>query len=291
MIEEYKTPRKELSGIIENRTNVLSPRHALQLGICTLVGAALAFVLAAILPSEWQAKGIVQVAQLSTISENGPTVATFESPAHTVDRMKLPSFQNATLKQLGLPVEEGINSHADLIRHSFGVRILRNSNFVELSVRGYTPTDATRTLQQYILNITRAHDKLSKPTLDRLRNDLGQVETDLNEALALQTKLLKKDTEIVPSNIASKFSENVLLESVRSTNANEIRQLQARRNALQEQLNPERTFNTRLMGDIEVGREPVFPKRSLFFSLGAMLGLLLGLAWVRWKTPRQESLR
>lgn len=118
---------------------------------------------------------------------------------------------------------------------------------------------------------------------------MQQVQADLSAAQARQSELAERSSERFQTNIAGKFSENVLLDNMLSTNAADVRLLQQRRNTLQEQLNPERTFNTRMIGETEVSREPVFPKRSLFAASGGLIGLLLGLIWTAWRANRQKA--
>lgn len=112
---------------------------------------------------------------------------------------------------------------------------------------------------------------------------------DLSEAKARQVELGKREQERSKTNIVGKFSENVLLDNMISGNAADIRLLQQRRNTLQEQLNPERTFNTRVIGETVVSRDPVFPKRSLFSVSGGLIGLLIGLIYIAWRGNRPKS--
>lgn len=288
MIEEHRSAEEGHAFIGLDEIRTFLRRHALRLGACVAIGAILAMALTMIIQPLWQAKATVQNGQFYS-STTEPTAVSIESPARTVDRVKVASFQDSVLKQLNLPLEEGINAQTDLIRRSFVIRLLRNSDLLELSVRGYSPAEATRVLQQYVHNLTEEHRHLAQPTLDRMNEDLRQVQAELVGAQALQSDLEKRNKERNQVSAAGKFSENVLLDNMLSSNASDIRTLQQRRNILREQLNPERTFNTRMIGDTEVSREPVFPKRSLFVASGAMTGLLVGLAWIGWLASRRKS--
>jgi len=289
MIEEHQSPQEERLFIGTGDISAFLRRHTLKLAACVAVGAGVALASTWVISPLWQAKTTIQNGQLYLVNSTGPTVVNIEPPARTVDRIKVASFQDNVLKQLNLPVEEGANAETDLIRRSFEVRLLRNSDLIELSVRGYSPEEASRILQQYARNLIEDHGYLAKPTLARLSEDMRQVQADLSAAQALQAELAKRSKDRYQSNIAGKFSENVLLDNMLSTNATDVRLLQQRRNTLLEQLNPERTFNTRTIGETEVSREPVFPKRSLFVVSGGLIGLLLGLAWTAWRASRQKT--
>lgn len=264
-------------------------RHALTLTVFTAVGASAAFTATFLMRPLWQAQITVQNGQLYWVTSTGPTAINIEPPARTVDRIKVATFQDTVLKQLNLPLDEGVNPETDLVRRSFEVRLLRNSDLIELAVRGYSPPEASRVLKQYVRNLAEEHASLAKPTLDRLSQDMRQVERDLSEARARQSELERREQERSRTNVAGKFSENVLLDNMISSTAADIRMLQQRRNTLQEQLNPERTFNTRVIGETVVSRDPVFPKRSLFSVSGGLIGLMLGLIYIAWRSSRPKS--
>ena len=291
MIEEHQPLNEDRLFIGLDDIGAFFRRHALKLVACAAIGASAALASTWAMSPLWQAKTTVQNGQLYLVTSTGPTVVNIEPPARTVDRIKVASFQDNVLKQLSLPVDEGASAETDLIRRSFEVRLLRNSDLIELSVRGYSPANASRILQQYVRSLIEEHGYLAKPTLERLSEEMRQVQADLSAAQARQSELAKQSRERYQVNIAGKFSENVLLDNMLSTNAADVRLLQQRRNTLQEQLNPERTFNTRMIGETEISREPVFPKRSLFAVSGGLIGLLLGLIWTVWRTNRQKTVK
>lgn len=288
MIEE-KLPADENRFITSlDDVGAFIRRHMVRLAVFTAIGAGIAFVSTLLMRPLWQAQITVQNGQLYWVTPTGPTAVNIEPPARTVDRIKVATFQDAVLEQLNLPLNEGVNPETDLIRRSFEVRLLRNSDLIELAVRGYSPPDASRVLQQYVRNLAKEHASLAKPTLDRLSQDMRQVEMDLSDAKARQVELGKREQERSKTNIVGKFSENVLLDNMINSNAADIRLLQQRRNTLQEQLNPERTFNTRVIGETVVSRDPVFPKRSLFSVSGGLIGLLIGLTYIAWRGNRPK---
>ncbi|WP_316658396.1 chain-length determining protein [Ralstonia condita] len=281
MIEEQMHADENRFGTGLDDVGAFIRRHALKLAAFTTIGAGAAFAATFMMRPLWQAQVTVQSGQLYWVTSTGPTVVNIEPPARTVDRLKVATFQDTVLKQLKLPLNDGMSPETDLIRRSFEVRLLRNSDLIELSVRGYSPSDASHVLEQYVRNLAEEHASLAKPTLDRLSNDMRQVEADLSEARARQAELERREQERSRTSIAGKFSESVLLDSMVSSTASDIRLLQQRKNTLQEQLNPERTFNTRVVGETVVSRAPVFPKRSLFSASGG------GHRFVAWVDLRR----
>ncbi len=291
MIEEQMPADENRFGTGLDDVGAFIRRHALRLAVFTTIGASAAFAATFIMRPLWQAQVTVQNGQLYWMTSTGPTMVNIEPPARTVDRLKVATFQDTVLKQLKLPLNEGVSPETDLIRRSFEVRLLRNSDLIELAVRGYSPADASHVLQQYVRNLAEEHASLAKPTLDRLSEDMRQVEADLSGARARQAELERREQERSRTSIAGKFSENVLLDNMVNSTAADIRLLQQRKNTLQEQLNPERTFNTRVIGETVVSRDPVFPKRPLFAVSGGLIGLVLGLIYCALRGDRIKSHR
>ncbi|MEO1355607.1 MAG: hypothetical protein AAFW48_07470 [Pseudomonadota bacterium] len=153
MIEEHQPLNKDHLFIGLDDIGVFFRRNALKLAACAAIGAGAALASTWAMPPLWQAKATVQNGQLYLVTSSGPTIVNIEPPARTVDRIKVASFQDNVLKQLSLPVDEGVSAETDLIRRSLEVRLLRNSDLIELSVRGYSPANASRILQQYVRSL------------------------------------------------------------------------------------------------------------------------------------------
>ena len=278
---------QDLSNMSETSRPVL--QHAVRIVGVGLGGAALAMVLTFWARPVWQAKVVIQNGQLYQVTAAGPATSLIEPTNRTIDRIRVTSFQNEVIRRLGLPVEENVNAETDLIRRTLDIRLLRASDLIELRAQGYSSDAVKKTLQQYTENLIADHRKVIEPTLRRYERDLQHANSDLNDALNRQALLQKHSQSRNSADIAGRFSENVLLDNMLSNNADEIRALQQRRNQLQEELNPERTFSTRMVGDIEVSREPVYPKRPLFALSGFMIGALAGLSWSSWLTARRRA--
>lgn len=242
-----------------------------------------------LLPKEWSATVVMQVGQIYVGAAPSTSTLFIEPPSRAVERVKLGPFEDGVLSTLGLPLEPSSNAETDLIRSSTRATLIRNADLIEITVRGFSKEKAKLYAQTYEQALINAHAELAQPTIDRLKSDLQEV----SESLAVEEKrkeeLNKLATSKLTQNVTGKFSENVLLSELINRNDMELRSLRLKKTALQEQLAPARTFNTRPLGDIDISQRPVFPKKSIFAVLGVLLGLAIGTLVSLWLERRKQQ--
>ncbi|MCY1271269.1 hypothetical protein D9M68_187740 [compost metagenome] len=256
-------------------------KHWALLTIATIVGGIGGIGIASVVPKQWEAKALIQVGQVYAISPDGvPATTNLESPARTAEWLQSAAQENKVLGVLGLPTGAGVDKETDLLRTSTKIRYLRAAELIELSTRAYSPERAKQVLATYQTNLLAAHEKLLTPALHRLKADLADVDAGIERRLREAASLEANSTEGTKLSATERFSANALLNQVRERNDTQLRALYQRRVALQEQLNPDRTFNTFAVSPATVGSGPVFPKRSVFALLGAVAGAMFGAAAV-----------
>lgn len=255
-------------------------RHKYRLLGLPVLGAIIAVLVAMALPKQWQASTIMQVGQLFYSTENDqPQLAVIESTARAVERVRLEQFQDAVLQRLNLPTAPNVNRDTDLLRASINARLIRNAELLGISVRGTSPEMAQRVIQAYQDQLILEHLKLAEPSLKRIAAENAQVARDVTAAENRQKQLSTLAQERLKEGLRGQFSESVLLNQLIDRNDKELRDLKRRASYLLEQSSPERTFNTRPMGGIEVTKRPVWPRKINFLIIGGALGLALGLVW------------
>lgn len=255
-------------------------RNRYRLLLSPLIAAAVAVGVAYSLPKQWQARTVLQVGQLFyTTSNEQQQIAQIEAPARVVERVRLENFQDAVLGRLKLPTEPNENAETELIRNSISARLIRNAELVEISVRGFSPEQAKKAVEGYQQELIEVHAKLAQPSLKRIAEDRAQVSKALQVAEARKQSLAQVADSRTKDGAKGQFSEAVLLNQLIDQNVGELRDLQRRSAYLEEQASPERTFNTRPIGDIEVSRRAVWPRKVNFLVVGGALGLAFGLIW------------
>ncbi len=275
------TENHKMSQVITFEDGInFARRNSVRIIVCGLVGALIGLGLAFVIPKEWEATSVLQIGQLA--SESGPP-APIETTSRAVERIKLDQFQDIVLTRLGLPLDVGANRATDLFRNSSKVALLRNADLIQVSVRGNSPEEAKRFAQMYGEELISVHAALAKPSLDKLKADLAEVSDSLileeKRRVRLATLLESRNRE----SVVGKFSENVLLNDIVSSNDKQLRQLRLQKNSIQERLDPERTFNTRVLGSVDVTRRAVFPKKSVLAIAGLLAGFFFAFALGLWR--------
>lgn len=242
----------------------------------SLAGLVAGVCLTFVIPKQWEATGILQIGQVANEVTPASPIP-IEPPARALERVRMPQFVSNILTALGEPVESDGNATSALIRRSLKSTPLSDAELIQFAVRGYSPEEARRAAQAVADEVTRVHAGLMRPTLDKLNADLAEVEQGMITEEKRRDALSELAQIRGQAGIAGKFSENVLLSEMLTENDKALRLLRLRKNALREFLTKERTFNTRLLGPIEVNGRNVYPRQAPFGAAGLAIGLLLSL--------------
>lgn len=253
-------------------------RHAKKLAVAGIAGAALALGLALVLPKQWEASAVIQVGQLTNENPQVPSVPV-ETVGRAVERLQLPQFEDLVLQKLNLPLGINENASTDLIRRSLRAAALKNADLIEVTVRGFSQADAQRYTQAFSDALIGAHAVIAKPSLDKINANMAEVRQQISAEGARKGELSALMRARDQAKSEAKFSESVLLANMVAENDKQLQGLRQREINIREQLNPERTFNTRLFGPVHVSRRHVFPSGLLFAASGLVLGLLAAIGW------------
>lgn len=236
-----------------------------------LLGLFASLVTAFLLPSEWEATALVRVGQF----KNGDNLISIEPSLQVVDRIKSASFQQDVLKSLSLNSKE--NNTIDDKLKNLKVK-LEKSELINISLRDLTKDEAKNNLSVVINELVKIHKKKFEPVIKRWNQELISTELAMQNSKA-ESNQLNKTLERLGSSEKT-FSENALNSSTLLVREKEMQYYRQRRTVLEELLSPERTFPTEILGNIIVSKEPVSPKKMLFATAGAILGLILAFFFI-----------
>jgi uncharacterized protein involved in exopolysaccharide biosynthesis len=237
-----------------------------------LTGGILGLALAFILPAQWEANALIRIGQLGNAGNAGRPV---EPLLQVVDRIKNKSFQIDVLKSL-----DTVSSVENIKATNFNDALkskLEKSELISLALRGSSPNEVKRNMNAVITQLKKTHIKMAAPIIDRWHQELASIDLELNQSKA-EAERFKKIMDGRPGSLSEKsFSQAVLLSNILIAREGELRSLRDHKHILEEQLSPEQTFDTDILGQVEVSTKPVFPKKSLFAVAGLFIGLLLGI--------------
>jgi capsular polysaccharide biosynthesis protein len=241
-----------------------------------LIGGVLGLAMAFIQPLQWEASTLIQVGQLGNAGgAEGGIGTNIEPPLRVADRIKNRSFQNDVLKNLGLMTGED-DSNANVFRDTLKVK-LEKSELLNLTLRAMSPDEAKLHMSAVVNELKKIHTRISVPTISRWHQELASIDRELKQANTEAERLAKsldRQSDLIND---KNFSQVALLSNILIMREVELREFHDEKRMLEERLSPERTFDTNVLGRIEVSTKPVFPKKSLYILAGLVMGLLLGV--------------
>ena len=237
-----------------------------------LLFLGLAFMAIQLIQPKWEAIGLVQVGQVWQDQK----AISVENPISVVERIKNKSFQVKILSKLGISLDEE-NPKRKLFVNSLKVKVVPNTDLLELRIRGYSAMEAAHWVEETVNYLQEAHKKLAEPTISRLQKQLVEVKKQILSVKAEKDSLVKNaelKSQIGPGN---RFAENLLLTNYLVQKDSELREFASRQLGLEEQLNPAKTFPTSLLEQAYVPEKPVSPQKLLIVTLATLVGLMLGI--------------
>lgn len=249
--------------------NILWINKYLVLGVPLVAALAAAVGVTRVNP-QWEAVSVIQIGQVWQVA------MPLESPSRTVERMKLQPFKAAVLTGLGIPATDDHPLSA-LYTNSLRVKVLPNTDLVELRLRARSREDAARWADATVKHLQAVHEKLADPSLARLKQQQAQMKRQMQLITEEKDRLLKNAeirSEIGPGN---RFAENMLLSNFLLQKDAELRAFELQNLMLEEQLDPAKTYPTSLLDKVYVPEKRAYPKRALTVVLAAIVGLFLAI--------------
>jgi hypothetical protein len=270
------SPTSETTDLLELWRVLVRFKRWVFAGVAISLGGGI--TLLALLSPVWESAGTILVGEVGRLTE-GVVVAEkyhIEPPGRAAERLKLRAFMDAVLTTLQIPTDED-NGRARLYRETLKVKLLPGTDLIEFKVRGYSREDAERLAKATIDRLQIIHTKLAEPTITHLRLQLEYVQSQIQKITAEQAELQKTAGLKEQAGPGSRFAENVLLAEVLLTKGKELRDFEARKLALEEQLSPQRTYPTALLGDIFVPVKQSAPNKLSLWGLSIIVGLVAGV--------------
>lgn len=251
-----------------------------------LLGAFIAIMLAIFLPKQYEAKALIKIGQIGNINTTGSPI---EPALQVIDRIKSQSFQDEVLEGVGVSTINDDDKLVAQFRKNLNVK-LEKSELISLSIKALSRAEGSLMMEQVVKQLNLTHNTMLKPTVWRLKAELDSINEELKVA-ETESKQFMKTLEMQSDKITdTKFSQTVLLNSLRISKDQEFRALKDTKRLLEEKLSPERTFATHILGKIEVSKKPVFPKKGLFIPAGMFFGLIFSLLFIVFKTSRIKKI-
>lgn len=236
-----------------------------------IAGGALAVAISYLFTPEYEVNAAVRIA---SIAGSGPV----EAPARVLERVRSAAFKEAVAIAAGLKTPD-VGGDGRLFTESLRARAVEQADLIDVKFRVVRADDGARLSNALVARLQAIHGPIGEPSIDRLHDRV----TDVTAQLARAEAALKRiEQDVSTSDTRNRprvgFAERIVLADVMIKREEEFRTLREQQLALREQLSPERTYPTSMLGEPSVSREPVSPKRPIFAVAGALLGFLLAMA-------------
>ncbi|MGV8897962.1 MAG: Wzz/FepE/Etk N-terminal domain-containing protein [Burkholderiaceae bacterium] len=255
-------------------------RNWMILFACIFAAIICAAILANVLPSRWQASVTMQIGQMPSPIN---AIAPIEEPIQTIERVKLRELQSSALTALKLPLDERVDKHTNLFKSSIKASAIKNTNFIQIKLAGFTPEEAQKNLAVTAQALISSHQALVLPVRNRLIKKQQDNAKKIADAEAERAKLFQLLANTGNLKSAPQFAPNIVAISLLENKEAELRSLVVEKTRLQDLLESIAIYPTRIIDAVYVDNRPYFPKLSLFLAAGAFLGLLLGLGIALWR--------
>ena len=256
-----------------------------------------------ITPNQYEAVAIVQVGQVGEVGLTGQSGRTggsvaVEPAAQVVERVKLPAFQLKIAEHIGdQDWASELNYAAASAPQRLFPQVIKATStpagaaLIEIKAKVKSKENALNLVNAAIAELSKKHDELARPQIDRLTLDLKLAKEKLMRTTSELDGLRKL---VASSGIKDERSTPLsLITSLRLQKENELLAAQQIVFGLERALSPPATERTMAIEKAFVGERPVSPKKALFLALGLMGGLLMGVISVffssAWRKARERG--
>lgn len=229
-------------------------------------------------PSRWQAEATLRIGKITslTLDQAGQNSELIESVGEAVARIHLVQFQETIINSSSL---QGIDeSEIDLIKKTLKAVPVKGTNFIHVSVSGFSPQSAHKTLEVTISTLIAVHKEKMQPAIRQIRDRMD----NLSERIALKQKSLVRLKQILQSSGKGDGTNALVLDLLDRQEA-DLPKLIDERLITEGLLLPPQTFNTSIMDAVRVEDKPYFPQLSLFLVVSILAGGLLGIVAVLYR--------
>ncbi|RPI46277.1 MAG: hypothetical protein EHM59_07860 [Betaproteobacteria bacterium] len=257
-------------------------RSGFWLILLPLLFAVASFSGSFLLNERWQASGVIQVGTMGNIS--GGARQHIEPLANALERLRLRPFQDLMLRKLGIPTDER-NALATLFRRTLFGRAIPGTDLVEISVQAHSNAQAVNWVATVIQHLQEIHAGISDPHVNQLKVRFQTLKQDLDRTSAERKRvvdlaLASRSSDARPDGAGTALALVAMLQGV------EINTLERTLAVMEEQLGPMYTRPTKLMFEIETAENPVYPRRARAAFLGILVGLVMALGIVLFRSVR-----
>lgn len=215
----------------------------------------------------WEASALIQVGQ---VGQAGQQVQLIEPISRAVARIMAPPFKLGVFNRPEIKSSE-ILSEQPIYMGSFKAKAVPDTDMIELKLRAHSNEMAKNLLLATGKQLCETHGEMMGLSVDSLKQQVMETEKTLRAGQDTANELRQR-----LSNDKVGAAGVVLYVTLYQQTMNELRETEQRKRMLEEQMRPERTYLTKMVGDVYTENQPVSQKKGVIVFLAALMGLLGG---------------
>lgn len=212
----------------------------------------------------WEGTALLEVGQATKAKGKEPV----ELAVNVVARMSQPSFAEGVLKDSGFNSNE-LNADPNSFVGSLKAAKVKETELVEVSVRAPSQNMALSQLRASIAYLQKVHLKMMEDTIETQRKNLEQTTRDI--------QITKADLELLKKRLLATRDWNTfdatMVGIILKDKSVELRSMISNKMSLEEQMGPQNTYTTRVVGNVAVSDGPVSPNKRLIIAAAMLFGL------------------
>jgi uncharacterized protein involved in exopolysaccharide biosynthesis len=240
----------------------------------TALGAVVAGLTLAVLPTQYEAVAVIQVGQVGQVGQLGGVPV--ESSAQAVERIRTGSFQIEAANASGYTPWAEVAAHSAKAGEAyFSLQVVKNTSLIELRTKATTRADAGKIANGIVETLALRHHEMASPAIARMNEELALAQdkvTNAEKDMAWLAPALLKNT-----NKERQFSPLALLATILQYKQTELFTQRQLIGALKVALGSPSTQPAKTLEPIFIAENPVSPKKTLIAVLGSLAGLIFGL--------------
>lgn len=228
------------------------------------------FVFLRVAQPQWEATAWIQVGEIGpTPAGRDPKVEPFQ---RVIDRMKTRLFQDAVLRQAGVPLK---SRAAQMYRSSLKPDPDPYANLIGITIRAASQQQARALAEATLTQLQTLHGQTNAAALALARTRLQGLNEDLRVAL-LNRAQLQRQLQAADGTAAA--TPGQVLAGVLLTDSNtSIRAIKGERDDLVARLTARYTYQTSLAWPLYVPEQRAFPNAIMVWAVGLLAGAGLGV--------------
>ncbi|AKM30082.1 hypothetical protein AB870_08180 [Pandoraea faecigallinarum] len=240
-----------------------------------VLGAVIGIASTFSISKQWQGKVTLQVGRAAGSPVVGPDGPLIESLQQTVGRIQLNTFRDKVMAE----VFPQLQKDESALRRTTAWGALKaqtqpGTAYVEITARGQSPEQAQQVLTAAAHLVETEHAAI----LERARALPKQQLSVIDAAIEANTKAQEQLSAALAH---SKNTDSLLALGALQSSRTERAALNDSRYRVSQLLAPDQSYNTRIVSEIQVDTNAVFPRKLYFgfggLAAGAVLGVLFGL--------------